>query len=183
MKRIVVVCSKHPDNPSQRLFAPSEQILHRDLKPSNMLLALEGSGCVVLRLADFGSATELCTGAARLADGGRPGLSREASAGTTQELTTRMCTVPYAAPEILLGSTEPAPLSLSTGPRSDAVCSGRMRVANVEALPLNYHDAELNWPRYGPEADMWSLGCIIGELLSGAKPLFLLVAVAVVRLR
>jgi len=95
----------------------SEHILHRDLKPANMLLALEGSARVVLRLADFGSAVTICPGAASLADGGFTGTSREASADNMQELTSRVCTVPYAAPEILLGSTKPAPISLSSGPR------------------------------------------------------------------
>ena len=95
---------------SQRASVQTELILHRDLKPAIMLLALDESARVVLRLADFGSAVKIFfSGAASLSDEVVPTSSREASAGNIHELTTRICLVPYAAPEILLGSTKRAP--------------------------------------------------------------------------
>ena len=84
-------------------------VLHRDLKPANLLLALGGSAHVVLRLADFGSAVKIRPGKASLTERVFPRTSGKALAGNNQELTTRMCTVPYAAPEMLLGSVEPVP--------------------------------------------------------------------------
>ncbi|CAK7328858.1 unnamed protein product [Dovyalis caffra] len=81
-------------------------VLHRDIKGSNLLINSDG----VLKLADFGLATFY-----------QPDQS--------QPLTSRVVTLWYRAPELLLGATE-----------------------------------------YGAAIDMWSVGCILAELLTG-KPI------------
>ncbi|KAL5712856.1 [pyruvate dehydrogenase (acetyl-transferring)] kinase [Ranunculus cassubicifolius] len=81
-------------------------VLHRDIKGSNLLIDNEG----VLKIADFGLATFY-------------------DRSHKQPMTSRVVTLWYRAPELLLGAT-----------------------------------------LYGEGVDLWSAGCILGELLSG-KPL------------
>ncbi|KAF7048007.1 hypothetical protein CFC21_056833 [Triticum aestivum] len=83
----------------------SKGILHRDIKGSNLLI--DGHG--VLKIADFGLATFY-------------------DPESQQPLTSRVATLWYRPPELLLGAT-----------------------------------------RYSAAVDMWSTGCIFGELLT-AKP-------------
>ncbi|MCO5560601.1 hypothetical protein L7F22_014217 [Adiantum nelumboides] len=78
-------------------------VLHRDIKGSNLLLDCEGN----LKIADFGLATFF-------------------RADRKQQLTTRVVTLWYRPPELLLGATE-----------------------------------------YGIGIDLWSVGCILGELFAG----------------
>ncbi|XP_068647149.1 probable serine/threonine-protein kinase At1g54610 isoform X2 [Aristolochia californica] len=80
-------------------------VLHRDIKGSNLLIDNSGN----LRIGDFGLATYF-------------------HPGQKQPLTSRVVTLWYRPPELLLGATE-----------------------------------------YGVAVDMWSTGCILGELLAG-KP-------------
>ncbi|KAG9457009.1 hypothetical protein H6P81_001517 [Aristolochia fimbriata] len=81
-------------------------VLHRDIKGSNLLIDNNGN----LRIGDFGLATFF-------------------HPGQKQPLTSRVVTLWYRPPELLLGATE-----------------------------------------YGVAVDMWSTGCILGELLAG-KPI------------
>lgn len=78
-------------------------VLHRDIKGSNLLLDTEGN----LKIADFGLATFF-------------------QPNKKQQLTTRVVTLWYRPPELLLGATE-----------------------------------------YGTAIDIWSVGCILGELFAG----------------
>jgi len=80
-------------------------ILHRDMKGSNLLIDSNG----VLKIADFGLATFY-------------------DPGSQQAMTSRVATLWYRPPELLLGAT-----------------------------------------RYSAAVDMWSTGCVFGELLTG-KP-------------
>lgn len=84
----------------------SHGVMHRDIKCSNLLVNNEG----VLKIADFG-------------------LANFARYGRKQPLTSRVVTLWYRPPELLLGSTD-----------------------------------------YGPSIDMWSVGCVLAELLLG-KPI------------
>lgn len=81
-------------------------ILHRDIKGSNLLIDNNG----ILKIADFG-------------------LARVFDPHHTAPLTSRVVTLWYRPPELLLGAS-----------------------------------------RYGVEVDMWSTGCILGELYTG-KPI------------
>lgn len=81
----------------------SRGVLHRDIKGSNLLIDNKG----VLKIADFGLANFF-------------GPDRSAP------LTSRVVTLWYRPPELLLGSSN-----------------------------------------YGVEVDMWSTGCILGELYNG----------------
>ncbi|KAK7308914.1 hypothetical protein RJT34_05247 [Clitoria ternatea] len=84
----------------------SRGVLHRDIKGSNLLIDSNGN----LKIADFGLATVY-------------------DPKKKQPLTSRVVTLWYRAPELLLGATE-----------------------------------------YGAAIDLWSVGCILAELLAG-KPI------------
>jgi len=84
----------------------SRGVLHRDIKGSNLLVDNNGN----LKIGDFGLATIY-------------------DPKKKQPLTSRVVTLWYRAPELLLGATE-----------------------------------------YGEAIDMWSVGCILAELLAG-KPI------------
>ncbi|KAI4324247.1 hypothetical protein L6164_023801 [Bauhinia variegata] len=84
----------------------SRNVLHRDIKGSNLMIDDNG----VLKIGDFGLATVY-------------------ECDKKQHLTSRVVTLWYRAPELLLGATS-----------------------------------------YGPAVDLWSVGCIIGELFAG-KPI------------
>lgn len=81
----------------------SRGVMHRDIKGANLLVDNEG----VLKVADFG-------------------LANFCSYGQRQPLTSRVVTLWYRPPELLLGSTE-----------------------------------------YGASVDLWSVGCLHAELLTG----------------
>ncbi|EYU22739.1 hypothetical protein ABFS82_03G121400 [Erythranthe guttata] len=84
----------------------SRGVLHRDIKGSNILVDNKG----VVKIGDLGLATFF-------------------EPGQKQPLTSRVVTLWYRAPELLLGATS-----------------------------------------YGPEIDLWSVGCILAELFAG-KPI------------
>jgi cyclin-dependent kinase 12/13 len=103
-------------------------VVHRDLKCSNLLV--NNAGCLVI--GDFGLAalqTPQCVpaGSDDTQDAAAPGVGAALATGVGAPLTSRVITLWYRPPELLLGST-----------------------------------------RYGSEVDVWSAGCILGELLSGA---------------
>lgn len=81
-------------------------VMHRDIKGSNLLVNNEG----VLKIADFG-------------------LASMSSAGSRRPRTSRVVTLWYRPPELLLGSTD-----------------------------------------YGATVDLWSVGCVFAEILTG-KPI------------
>ncbi|KAL0304596.1 UNVERIFIED_CONTAM: protein IMPAIRED IN BABA-INDUCED STERILITY 1 [Sesamum calycinum] len=84
----------------------SRGVMHRDIKGANLLVDNEG----VLKVADFG-------------------LANFSTYGHRQPLTSRVVTLWYRPPELLLGSTD-----------------------------------------YGASVDLWSVGCLLAELLTG-KPI------------
>lgn len=79
-------------------------ILHRDIKGSNLLIDKSG----MLKIADFG-------------------LANYYNPNHNQHLTSRVVTLWYRAPELLLGATD-----------------------------------------YGVGVDLWSAGCLLAEMLTGA---------------
>lgn len=84
----------------------SRGVMHRDIKGSNLLVNNEGT----LKVADFG-------------------LANFSNSAHRQPLTSRVVTLWYRPPELLLGATD-----------------------------------------YGASVDMWSVGCVFAELLTG-KPI------------
>ncbi|XP_060172573.1 protein IMPAIRED IN BABA-INDUCED STERILITY 1-like [Lycium barbarum] len=84
----------------------SRGVMHRDIKGANLLVNNEG----VLKVADFG-------------------LANFSNLGQKQPLTSRVVTLWYRPPELLLGSTD-----------------------------------------YGASVDLWSIGCVFAEILTG-KPI------------
>lgn len=84
----------------------SNGVLHRDIKSSNLLIDNNG----ILKIADFGLAVFF-------------------DSHSTVPMTSRVITLWYRPPELLLGAS-----------------------------------------KYGVEVDLWSAGCILGELYSG-KPI------------
>ncbi|KAL0355478.1 UNVERIFIED_CONTAM: protein IMPAIRED IN BABA-INDUCED STERILITY 1 [Sesamum radiatum] len=84
----------------------SRGVMHRDIKGANLLVDNEG----VLKVADFG-------------------LANFSTCGHRQPLTSRVVTLWYRPPELLLGATD-----------------------------------------YGASVDLWSVGCLLAELLIG-KPI------------
>lgn len=81
----------------------SRGVMHRDIKGANLLVDDGG----ILKVADFG-------------------LANFSSYGQRQPLTSRVVTLWYRPPELLLGSTD-----------------------------------------YGASVDLWSVGCLLAELLTG----------------
>lgn len=84
----------------------SRGIMHRDIKGANLLVNNDG----ILKIGDFG-------------------LANYYNLGNRHPLTSRVVTLWYRPPELLLGSTD-----------------------------------------YGASVDIWSVGCVFGELLTG-KPI------------
>lgn len=84
----------------------SNGVLHRDIKGSNLLIDNNG----ILKIADFGLAVFF-------------------DSHSTVPMTSRVITLWYRPPELLLGAS-----------------------------------------KYGVEVDLWSAGCILGELYTG-KPI------------
>ena len=87
-------------------YLHDNNIIHRDIKSANILLNNKGE----IKIGDFG-------------------LGRIMSPHPTKRYTTRVVTLWYRAPELLLGDTE-----------------------------------------YGTAIDMWSIGCVFSELLTGVPP-------------
>lgn len=130
-------------------------MLHRDLKPSNILL---NSDCLV-KVADFGLARSIKALEENKEENQvRLCVNHSCAIIATQTpslkvLTDYVATRWYRAPEILLGSTK---------------CAPPIQYLELDCLYLLFHLALF---RYTKGVDMWSVGCIMGELLLG-KPLF-----------
>ena len=129
-------------------YVHSCDVIHRDLKPSNIILCSSPfANCrLVAKIADFG-------------------CSRLKAARPLQ--TTGFCTVYYRAPEAFESVKHETIL--------DGSASGNPSAASA---PLTLDSEGLNvdkssfQSRYTFSSDIWSLGCILGELLH-CKILFL----------
>ena len=120
-------------------------VIHRDLKPSNIILCSSPfSNCtLVAKIADFG-------------------CSRLQAVRPLQ--TAGFCTVYYRAPEAF-ESVECTAVSVGSAAVKPSVCL-TMDSEGVDSRRTSRHS------RYEVSSDIWSLGCILGELLH-CKILFL----------
>ncbi|SOV09854.1 related to MAP kinase [Ustilago sp. UG-2017a] len=154
-------------------YMHAANVIHRDLKPSNLLV----NGDCALRICDLGLARAYAHSDQSLA----PPPASAASADQSQ-----------AKPGSSI-SSHPPELNASPPPRSPSPASdlhlqlyktdskGKQKRLNFPGGPLTGYVAT-RWYRapevmlcfregYGPEMDMWSVGCILAELIAGA-PIF-----------
>ncbi len=168
-------------------YMHSAKVIHRDLKPSNLLV----NGDCALRICDFGLARAYADSDEFLA----PTASAEdAEAKPRTSISSsvdgdRSDTQAVVAQEPAASSTAPRSGSArSPSPASDlhvqlykTDSKGKQKRLNYPGGPLTGYVAT-RWYRapevmlcfregYGPEMDMWSVGCILAELIAGA-PIF-----------
>jgi len=124
-------------------------VIHRDLKPSNVVLCWSpfAIGKLVSTIVDFG-------------------CSRLQMSRTLQSVG--FCTAWYRAPEVFeavtLGVGGSAPAGVGGSAPAGVGGSAPAGVAGRAAQELFGADVA---NRYGPSADVWSLGCVLGEFLHG----------------
>ncbi|KAK0539871.1 hypothetical protein OC842_000755 [Tilletia horrida] len=149
-------------------YMHAANVIHRDLKPGNLLV---NADCA-LRICDFGLARAFAVPL----EGEENGLFRPQTpdGGNSYQ---RMAQSPMRSPARQFSPEPHSPdkpkpdrrLSVSTsrldfpgGPLTDYVATRWYRAPEIM---LCLKDG------YGPEIDMWSIGCILAELISG-KPIF-----------
>lgn len=157
-------------------YMHSAKVIHRDLKPSNLLV----NGDCALRICDLGLARAYADADQFLA---APASSNDDAESKPSFTTTTTTTADSESTQV-----QPPRSARSPSPASDlhvqlyrTDSKGKQKRLNYPGGPLTGYVAT-RWYRapevmlcfregYGPEMDMWSVGCILAELIAGA-PIF-----------
>ena len=140
-------------------YMHSAELLHRDMKPSNLLL---NSDCL-MKVADFGLARSLREG--DIAEGTETVL--------TDYVATRWCALTSPSPPTSDGHE--VAWRVPAAPTYTVAYPFRRRFGPFArpGTSLRYRAPEilLGSTKYSFAVDMWSMGCILAEMLQG-KPMF-----------
>lgn len=138
-------------------YMHAANVLHRDLKPGNLLV---NADCA-LRVCDFGLARAFADQDASSADA--PQDRSPQSADLQLQDTEGSPVTPRSVPDIDAPSRiRTSRLQFPGGPLTEYVATRWYRAPEIM---LCFREG------YGKEIDMWSVGCILAELMGG-KPIF-----------
>jgi cyclin-dependent kinase-like len=130
-------------------------VMHRDIKPENLLIDMQGS----IKLCDMGFARPVMFGGTATATGGAPSSSSSSSTSWSSLSASNYITTTTA----------------NNNNNNSEVSSDRDNGGKfTQYVATRWYRAPellLGEPRYGTPVDIWALGCLFVEMLTG-QPLF-----------